>query len=67
MPSASAHFTGGALELEAVVTFGSITNNTTVFATTHKILEEHDNNNIRKPCKNIFSNMIQISPSAKLT
>ncbi|XP_028248544.1 probable WRKY transcription factor 14 isoform X2 [Glycine soja] len=73
MPSASAYFTGGALELEAAATFGSVTNNTTssttattVFATAHKILEEHDNNNMRRPCKNIFSNMIQISPNAKL-
>ena len=48
-PSASAHFTGGALELEVAVTFGSVTNNTTtIFAIAHKILKEHDNNNIRK-------------------
>lgn len=65
MPSASAYFTGG-LE-EAAASFGAVntnanTSSTTVFAA-HKILEEHD---MRRPCKNIFSNMIQISPNAKL-
>ncbi|KAK7332618.1 hypothetical protein VNO80_29373 [Phaseolus coccineus] len=66
MPSASAYFTGG-LE-EAAASFGAAAVNTnantstTVFAA-HKILEEHD---MRRPCKNIFSNMIQISPNAKL-
>ncbi|XP_022642802.1 probable WRKY transcription factor 14 [Vigna radiata var. radiata] len=68
MPSASSYFTGG-LE-EAAASFGASavststnTNaSTTVFAA-HKILEEHD---MRRPCKNIFSNMIQISPNAKL-
>jgi len=66
MASTFAHFTSGALELEAAATFGSVTNTTTivtiVFATAQRILKEHDNNNIRRPCKNIFSNMIQISP-----
>ncbi|RDX64197.1 putative WRKY transcription factor 14, partial [Mucuna pruriens] len=75
MPSASAYFTGG-LE-EAAASFGAVgvsgnnsninintntntSTSTTVFAA-HKILEEHD---MRRPCKNIFSNMIQISPNA---
>uniref|UniRef100_A0A0R0G147 WRKY domain-containing protein n=1 Tax=Glycine max TaxID=3847 RepID=A0A0R0G147_SOYBN len=82
MPSsASAYFTGG-LELEAAATFGAAVNTnsntatssttntntttTTVFAAAHKMLVEHDNNSMRRPCKNIFSNMIQISPNAKL-
>ncbi|TKY72436.1 WRKY transcription factor 14 [Spatholobus suberectus] len=76
MPAGSAYFTGG-LE-EAAASFGApsggvsgnITNiNTNTNASTstvfgaHKIHEEHD---MRRPCKNIFSNMIQISPNAKL-
>ncbi|XP_027339111.1 probable WRKY transcription factor 14 [Abrus precatorius] len=73
MPSASAYFTAsGGLE-DAAASFGGVSGgntsstNTNTSATSvvaaHKILEEHD---MRRPCKNIFSNMIQISPSAKL-
>ncbi|BAT87729.1 hypothetical protein LR48_Vigan09g174400 [Vigna angularis] len=68
MPSASSYFTGGLEEAaasfgaSAVSTSTNTNTSTTVFAA-HKILEEHD---MRRPCKNIFSNMIQISPNAKL-
>jgi len=66
MPSASAYFTGGLEEAAASFGAAAVTTNAntsaTVFAA-HKILEEHD---MRRPCKNIFSNMIQISPNAKL-
>nr|KYP52057.1 putative WRKY transcription factor 14 [Cajanus cajan] len=60
MPSASATYFTGALE-EAAPTFAAANNtstSSTVFA------QEHDM--MRRPCKNIFSNMIQISPNAKL-
>ncbi|KAL2341606.1 hypothetical protein Fmac_009546 [Flemingia macrophylla] len=77
MPSASATYFTGGLE-EAAATFGAVSvsaaNNintnantsttSTVFAPQKILDQEHDM--MRRPCKNIFSNMIQISPHAKL-
>lgn len=82
MPRGSSYFTAATLEEAAasfgagtgsgssssggtnINTNTNSTSTSTVFGAHNKIVEDHEM--MRRPCKNIFSNMIQISPNAKL-